>query len=102
MPWEHDTKPLIGYLYERTSPEWNQATCDMPAEGSYVARCDPLAHESIRHYYAVIQVAPGSKFWLRVLTRFGDVVYEKLLDSVVDSWLLMEHKFFYIESYTSG
>ena len=43
LSYAFPTGTLLGGLYERSAPEWNQAQCEMPPEGTVVARCDPIA-----------------------------------------------------------
>ena len=84
-----------GGVYERTAPEWNQAEVSAPAVGTIVARCDPIADTTKRRYMAVIQVAPGGKYALKVLYFDGSTVYERLLDHIIDSWLMTKDRFIY-------
>lgn len=43
LSYAFPTGTLLGGLYERSAPEWNQAQCEMPPAGTVVARCDPVA-----------------------------------------------------------
>ena len=69
----------------------------MPPEGTIVARCDQIADITKRNYTGVIEVAAGNKFKLKVLSREAQVVYEKLTDEVIDTWIISQDTLVYQE-----
>ena len=73
----------------------------MPPVDNYIARCDAREDFTQRNFTAVIQIAPKSQFSLKVLSQDGNIVYEKLLESVVDCWILSHDRFIYIEDLDS-
>ena len=50
----------------------------------------------------MIEVAAGNKFSLKVLTFDGQAVYEKLLDEVIDCWMLTVDSLFYQQHYADN
>ena len=50
----------------------------------------------------MIEVAAGNKFSLKVLTFDGQAVYEKLLDEVIDCWMLTVDSLFYQQRYADN
>ena len=74
----------------------------MPAEGTIVARCDPIADRTQRNYTAVIEVAAGNKLSLKVLSFDGRNVFEKQLDEVIDTWMLTVDTLFYQQRFSDN
>lgn len=102
LSYEFDAPPLAGGLYERSAAEWKEVQANRPPPDTYLARCDPISDITVRDFTAVIQMSENDQYALRVLTYDGRVVYEKIFDSIIDSWVLRKDIFIYQEKHASN
>ena len=103
LGYKFGSQSLVGGLYERSADEWKMDNFwKRPEVGDIIARCDPVADITKRKFCGVVQVAPENKYSLKVLTFDGTVVYEKLFDFIIDSWVMTYDKFYYQEQHSSN
>ena len=75
----------------------------MPPMDSYVAKCDASADGENRDFVAIVQCVPGSgQFLLKVLSKSGNVIYEKELNQMLESWHLGSERLVFQEDLSSN